>query len=546
MLDTAALQESHDHVSRVSRTFKIDVEGGRIDKGDQITLTFGVPMSDSPGVRAPYYAGENQLFWAVDRNGDGKYEAVNEHSGVAVKPGDAWEINTFASSRVQTGEQFAIQSVALDRYFNRATPFSDTLHLSSSDSGIDFPSRVSFEGGSVTFSATCTAPGVKYVTVHGPPEIGNVQSNPIVCTEEAPSYRIYWGDMHSHDEMSHDGRGTDPFAYARDVSGLNFYAPANHSGGLSRREWRQTKKWVEAYYEPGAFTTLLGFERSLQGKYGGHNNVYYRSNEAPYDDVSQEVQSVSRLYKVLEEGQALAIPHHPAINWAATDWSLIDDRRARVVEIYSNHGQSEVRDPIFPLSFEHIFVPEGAYSAEGRHWVRDAWAMGKKLGTIASSDDHRAQPGREHAGLVAVLAEENTRESIFEALMNRRTYATTGQRMVINFTVNGHPMGSSIVSSDPPKLDLRVVGARNIGFVELFKLDLESDQYTTLRRINVNREHRDVQEVGSGRVVDVSVTDSGFDGDSMYYARVTGEGTVRGRPVRGWSSPIWVAGDETR
>lgn len=535
MLDTAAVfKDRHD---RINRTFKLDVEGRNIQKGDQITLTFGVPTDDSPGIRAPFYASSNSVFWGVDEESDGDYEAINTGDGLVVMPGDAWEINVFAPSRVQVGEEFVVQSVALDRHFNHATAFTGTFDLSSSDSGIEFPRNISFEHGSATFSVTCTEPGAKDITVHGPSDIGNVHSNPIVCTEDAPSHRIYWGDLHSHDHMSSDARGTDPFAYARNVSGLDFYAPANHSKAISPSEWKQTKQWVTEYYEPGGFTTLLGFEASLPGKYGGHNNVYYRSNEAPYYD-SQEIQSTSRLYELLEHGQALAIPHHPAVNWSTTDWEFIDDTLARVVEIYSNHGQSEVRDPLFPLSFEHMFVPGGSYSSEGRNWVRDAWAMGKKLGAIASSDDHRAQPGREHAGLVAVLAEENTRENVFDALFNRRTYATTGQRMVLDFTINGHPMGSTISSSNPPRLDLRVVGAQHVGFVEIIKLDRESEQYTTLRRINVDRENG---HGGSQRVVDVSVTDSGFDGDAMYYARVTGEGTVRGRPVRGWSSPIWVS-----
>jgi hypothetical protein len=47
-------------------------------------------------------------------------------------------------------------------------------------------------------------------------------------------------------------------------------------------------------------------------------------------------------------------------------------------------------------------------------------------------------------GLTAVLATELTRDGILEALRARRCYATTGQRYLMEFTVDGNPMGSEV------------------------------------------------------------------------------------------------------
>ncbi|MGH2570617.1 MAG: DUF3604 domain-containing protein, partial [bacterium] len=47
-------------------------------------------------------------------------------------------------------------------------------------------------------------------------------------------------------------------------------------------------------------------------------------------------------------------------------------------------------------------------------------------------------------GLTAVLAKELTRESVLEALRERRCYATTGLRYLVEFTVDGRPMGARI------------------------------------------------------------------------------------------------------
>jgi hypothetical protein len=72
----------------------------------------------------------------------------------------------------------------------------------------------------------------------------------------------------------------------------------------------------------------------------------------------------------------------------------------------------------------------GARSVEGAHYARDAWAAGLPMGVIASSDDHEAHPGLPHFGLAAVYAPELTRDAIFAGLRTRRSYATTGVRII--------------------------------------------------------------------------------------------------------------------
>ena len=527
-ISTLGLDGEDDYINRA---FIVKILKGELKAGDKIVLTFGAKNQVGQGVRAPYYASKNSVLWSVDETGDGKYDHVQTFQDLTVTAGRPYEMNVFLHSNGVINTPQRVRAVVLDDYFNPVPHYQNTVSITCTDPDALFPAEIVFSGnqsGSVEFPITFKTPGIHYVTLSDDLGIGQFSSNPVVCTEKAPEYQIFWGEMHSHDKMSNDGRGVMPFSYARDVSCLDFYAPSNHSKAMSDSEWETTKQWVKQFNDSAKFVTLLGFECSLSGENGGHNNVYYMDDDEPFFNAHQ-VKNVKKLYQNLEGKEAIVIPHHPAVDWAATNWALIEDEWCRLVEIYSNHGQSEEYDPMYPLSYEYIFVPGGGTSVTSKNWIRDAWAMGHKFGVIGSSDDHRAQPGREHAGLAAVFARSQSRDDIYEAMKNRRTFATTGARLVINFMVNGEMMGSEIITTSPPEIEVSVYGMDEIEFVELFKLDLATGVYETLYRKNPQKTY-----------FQSSYTDNNYQDSAMYYVRVTESGMIRGRPVRGWSSPIWV------
>ena len=102
---------------------------------------------------------------------------------------------------------------------------------------------------------------------------------------------------------------------------------------------------------------------------------------------------------------------------------------------------------------------------------------------LASSDNHVGMPGRSYphdrqvhtpfpGGLAAVWSPKLSRDSIFDAIRQRRCYGTTGARIVLQFRLNGKPMGSDVqLEHGRAKrlLSLKARGADAISRVEIIR-----------------------------------------------------------------------------
>jgi hypothetical protein len=121
--------------------------------------------------------------------------------------------------------------------------------------------------------------------------------------------------------------------------------------------------------------------------------------------------------------------------WTIYDWS-VPNPRVRLTEIVQGRGDFEA-DTI-DTDWD---IKQGNRGAS----IQDAFRMGWRLGFVAGTDNHQAYPTQmngHYIGMTCFLAPELTRTSIWEAMNQRRTYATTGVQIVCDFSVNGLPMGS--------------------------------------------------------------------------------------------------------
>jgi len=525
-------------------TVKLTVEGQSLAPGDVIAYTFGDQSGGGRGVRTGEKAEVENVCIASDSDGDGSYVELGDLPQIETVAGPASDLTVIAPSIVARGEPFELAVIAQDGYYNAADSYTGTVTFASTDSTAQLPDVYAFtsaDGGMKTFTVTLNTLGAQWITVTDPVlKPGGVDSNPIDCRETAPGLQLYWGDMHSHTDFTDNAYGLPEaaFQHAREVARLDFYATSEktYRKGLEYTplEWERTRHLVNEYYQPGEFVTLLSYEWATPAPYG-HHNVYFRGTEEEILRGS-EYRTLEGLWAALEGKEALTIPHHTGIinhpdrpdGNTAVDWTYQNKGLQTTVEIYSEHGQSEYYEPKHPLSYENC---SSGTSSNGPHYARDAWVAGQRLGVIASSDDHSASPGRPYKGLAAVYAENLTREAIFDAIAARHTYGTTGQRILLDFKVDGHMMGESYTVPPPhsPTIEVRVVGTGHLDSVEMVKYD--GITYTV---------PYSVTQPGS-REVSFTYVDPDFNFVALYYLRVQQVNEVGGRIVMAWSSPVWVS-----
>ncbi|MCL4482977.1 MAG: CehA/McbA family metallohydrolase [Bacteroidetes bacterium] len=510
-----------------------------LQPGDIITVVYGDKSKGSPGVQVSALA-QRCFFPLCKLNDTGEtwgaraWEKYKDAPSVEIVGNKASKFNVVANPLQKAGKKFSLKVMAIDDKGNLDVNFRGNLSFHSSDNLAELPGKYTFtqfDQGMHRFDVVLKTTGLNTITVSKENVTG--KSNVIDVSVNEQESNIYFGDFHGHSWFS-DGMHwiDDHYIYARDVAGLDFAGVTDHT----ENPYNFTKEFVIPYakrfYKPSEFVTLYSYEWTRGDGFGHLNPLFLNENEFDIFNAS-DYKTPDELWKALKGREVITPPHHPAsrANGGAGgyNWDFYNKEFLKTVEIASKHGISEC-------------MPEDGNPYPIRGGMNPArtvqYALGEKgykLGIIGSSDAHATRLGElyhpnggyETSVITAVYSNKLSREAIYYAIKNRNTYATTGEKILVEFNINGNQMGSefNLSKGAKPTISFKVGGTNKIKELVVWK-------YSKAK----GWEKKFVQNVDS-ETVSNHYTDNEFEQNSLYYLRVTQYGS----PLElAWTSPIWV------
>lgn len=501
----------------------VSISGDRLRRGEKVEFIYGDTSSGSPGAVSGTFAHKAEFKAFVDPNNKlsgpaAGYFPVEGEMIVEVHNERVHKLVVTAPT-IQSQENVEhVRVVARDRYENVVEDYSET-----------FKKNVSFRQN-----------GIHYIEVIDSSDRKG-RSNPILIKDNLKKHKVFWGDLHVHIKNC-DGLGTmsEAFEYGRNAANCDFAGLAPHDTLTTNEDWDELKTMVRRYYESGKFVTFLGYEYSDR-TYGGDQTIVFATDDAQILRVVDEASNrPDKLWQLLPKKKAMCIPHSPAHYYMGTNWKWYNPDFQRLVEIYSEWGNSEYRGCPWSVTQNHryeiISPPDG-------HTVQEGFAQGCRLGIMGSSDNHSGQPGycdlmgsysrrrSYRGGITGVYAKELTRESLWDALFNRMCYGTTGVRILLHTQTNGHEMGTHINNfCKDSKALIKVVSA---GTDIISRIDVVRNN-KNIYSIEPNELESSFSWQDNESLNSIYNSEGKNAGGVYYYIRLTQrDGHMA------WSSPVW-------
>jgi len=460
---------------------------------------------------------------------------LQEEAGHQVEfvAGRAERLHLFLPGRRKAGGRFLLRGVFTDRYRNvpPTGPVHARVHLVLVGNGkeIDLgtPERRFVAGHRFEVPLPELPPGV-YRAFARDADTSEIvaESNPFkVLPEESEEPVLYWGEIHGHCEMS-DGSGSlyEMYRHAKEEGCLDFAASADHACYFTDNQWLWMQDVTNFWNRPGEFVTLIGYEWS--GKQVDRNIYTYRDRLELFRGMYAPTSSIDVVWRHFRGREdVVAGPHHTLHGVA---WEHHEPTVERFAEIYSMWGASD--SPENPLAV--VRRTERSIS------VNEILNSGAKLGFTGGGDCHEGHcgfssedPKRQgkvphgfatvvpyRCGMTAAFMESFDRHSLIRALRERKTYATTGARILLSFSVSGISMG------DEGEVESAIIEASVHGCGQLEALEVVKNGRVVHR---LESSERDV----SLRWRDPEP----LTGENWYYLKV-----LQADGQMAWSSPIWV------
>lgn len=523
-----------------------------------IVISLGSPSdthSDKKGNQAQNITQRRKEFLLyVDPSGKGKYEEP-ERFHIDIKGNFLTHIQILAPSLVSRNNRFDVMIRFEDKYGNLTNnaPENTLIEFSHNQQRENLHWRLFVpETGFLTVpNFYFNEPGVYIIELKNLENQKVYSSSPVKCVADEPN-SIFWSLLHGESEKIDSIENIDAcLRHFRDDQALNVFATSCFEAleETSNDSWKQIQQSITEFNEMDRFVSLLGFQWQGESEKEGLRHILYAKDAKPILRKSdQRSSSLKKLYKLFQSNEIISIPCFTMAKSSGFNFEDFHPIFERVVEIYNAWGSSECSEKegnLFPISFHGKI---GVASSEAGS-IRRALNSGLRFGFTAGGLDDRGPYATFYdndqiqypPGLTAIISKEYSREGVFDALKNRRCYATTGEKIILGFFVSMHPMGSEISTKEKPGLIVNrhlsgyVVGTGNIESIEIICNGAILHSIHPKNKSHVEIAYDDMTPIDHRVIVATNknaTTEAPF---VYYYLKAT---QVNGATA--WSSPIWV------
>ena len=276
-------------------------------------------------------------------------------------------------------------------------------------------------------------------------------------------YQLYFGQLHSHTAEYSDGAGTlaeglNYVANLPESANVDFVAFTDHSNyfdasgdanpeaalyDASQMTAESAEKWsaytgaIAAFNDAyaGERVALAGFEMTWSGG-PGHINTFNTEGIVSRNNTtlnSKTADAGLKAYYDLLSRSELADSinqfNHPGTTFGNfvdfAYWDPIVDTRIQLVEVGNGEGA----------------IGAGGYYPSYEQYIM-ALDKGWHVGPTNNQDNHKGKWGNANDARDVILTDDFSEEGIYQAIRDRRVYATEDKNLEINYTLNDAMLGA--------------------------------------------------------------------------------------------------------
>ena len=337
------------------------------------------------------------------------------------------------------------------------------------ESGIDMNSiKLSLDGKDVSGNITKDSQTVKYsveedladgahtVVLEVKDSLENSTTQEWKFTVGEVKKNLYFGQLHSHTNIS-DGTGTvdEAYQYAENNAKVDFLAVTDHSNwfdndklasiadGSMSEAWKKGLNAADRYNKNGDFVAIYGYEMTWSGSTGGYGHIN-TFNTPGFETRTNSKMDLKNYYNALKtQKQSMSQLNHPGKTFGDfSDFAYYDaeiDKQVTLIEV--GNGEGAIRGSGYFPSYEY--------------YTR-ALDKGWHVAPTNNQDNHKGKWGNANTARTVVEASDLSRESVYDAIKERRVYATEDENLKISYEVNGNTMGSIIPQTDLLEFNVNV------------------------------------------------------------------------------------------